>query len=73
MKKGKKKLSRSMISFNKVLFLLAKDLKEVSNLSRKQIIEQLDYHLTILKVLNMDHIKKAIDEGKCDIEFPEES
>jgi len=26
-----------------------------------------------LKVLNMDHIKKAIDEGKCDIEFPEES
>ena len=72
MKKVKKErcVTKSMVAFNKVLFLITTDLKKCTNKSRKQIIKQLDHDLTILKLMNMRNIRKAIDAGKYDDDFP---
>lgn len=72
MEKPKKErhITRSMVSFNKVLFLLVRYLQGCSDHSMTQIINRIDYFLIVMKLLHMTHIKRQIDRGKFDLEFP---
>ena len=56
-------VSKSMVSFNQVLFLLSQEMKKFPKMSRKKIINILDELLTTLKLLNRDNIREGIDAG----------
>ena len=67
-KRKERNVTKSMVSFNQVLFLLSQDIKKFANLSRNKIIEILDEHLTTLKLLNRDNIRAGIDSGKINLD-----
>ena len=58
-----KSVTKSMVSFNQVLFLLSQEIKKFPKMSRNKIIEILDELLTTLKLLNRDNIREGIDAG----------
>lgn len=67
-KKSKKKVTSSMLCFNKVLTLLLLELDDLDKMSRREIIGKVDDCLVHLKLLNMPHIRRGIDSGKIQYE-----